>query len=161
MPMIPCCYECKRPFAAGEPVYRLRRHDWSQGRLNPNLCETCAGSVPPDKRRTASHCEECGRTIFQQHSEWVRLRPLVVCTNACLFTRLARQQKAARAERRYKTRGCQYCGRQFVAVRADARTCSTRCRVALHRHAIGATVEESWTALRSSLWLSLTDSTFL
>jgi hypothetical protein len=93
----------------------------------------------PDKRRTASHCEECGGTIFQQHSEWVRLRPLRVCSQACLYARELKRQKAARAARgRQETRTCQYCGQEFRTFRADARTCSTRCRVALHRTRLSA-----------------------
>jgi hypothetical protein len=34
---------------------------------------------------------------------------------------------------RFPAKKCAVCGRSFLAARSDAKTCSGRCRVALHR----------------------------
>lgn len=44
------------------------------------------------------------------------------------------KQGADEAVRRFTGNQCVVCGRYFAAKRRDARFCSTRCRVASHRH---------------------------
>ena len=141
--MTPSCCDCKRAFEPDEPVYRMR---WRRaasgrvpGRVNPNLCASCAGADNPRPRHhwgwgddwvTRTSCLECDRPIYQRERHTRLLR---FCSHACLMTHQIKRQKELRKERRHKTRRCEHCNKEFPAVRADARTCSTRCRVALYR----------------------------
>jgi hypothetical protein len=58
---------------------------------------------------------------------WLRF-----CSDACqLKAQTARQKEQRQAKR--EVRRCEYCAEEFEPTRADAKTCSIACRVALHR----------------------------
>ena len=79
----------------------------------------------------AMFCEQCGMVqvlVPPEHiGAWLRF-----CSDACqLKAQTARQKEQRHAKR--EVRRCEYCAEEFEPTRADAKTCSSACRVALHR----------------------------
>jgi hypothetical protein len=77
-------------------------------------------------------------------AEWEYLQEgfdlLPYCSEQCRRALISQRAKAARAAKRSE-RPCDACGRLFMPTRADAKTCSNRCRQAAHRkHKRGAAV---------------------
>ena len=86
--------------------------------------------------KTVGRCLHCGETFLRGYRVSAR-----VCSNRCARER-ERQRAREWAKANYQPRErtlhrtkCEQCGETFKAVRADARFCSVRCRVAAHRAA--------------------------
>jgi hypothetical protein len=93
------------------------------------FCEQCAEAEK--FRWHKGVCETCGRAIYELHMmrDWLRF-----CSDACrIKAQTARQKEVRHQKRVLYTRDCEYCAQEFDSYRADARTCSAACRVALHR----------------------------
>jgi hypothetical protein len=75
-------------------------------------------------------CQWCGRPV--RVARTIRWVTSPTCCEDC--ERLDRNRR--NKERRRVTRrplACEVCGREFIPTRADAKTCSNKCRQALHR----------------------------
>jgi hypothetical protein len=137
-----CCAKCARQLEPSEPVWRVRVSfglgffgRWSCG-VAP-FCEAC--SKPEHKRSLARPCEGCGRPVHHVPS-W--LRPYAppprdaLCSHACKGRQQSATARQRRAEARGATRVCACCGEHFEPARADARYCSTACRMRAYRRRV-------------------------
>jgi hypothetical protein len=83
------------------------------------------------------HCAGCGRGVRIDRAswhKWWRNSPLTerVCCSEC--RRKAEYQRATERRRvRHRKLARQECGEMFIPTRADAVTCSNRCRQRAHR----------------------------
>jgi hypothetical protein len=109
------------------------------GSYHKYRCSPCAEALlarEPDWWTPIGPCAACGVPVYIAKSAlyWWKLeegRP-PHCSSRCnKKVRLARR-KMARAEQRGE-RSCKSCGRSFAPTRADAETCSNRCRQAAFR----------------------------
>lgn len=90
---------------------------------------------------TLAQCQHCGQKMVGNRSLWRKTRG-GYCSKLCFDAEGAeyRQWDAARKRRAYaaqrtppEPRNCAHCGDSFEPKRSDAKTCSQRCRVAMHR----------------------------
>jgi putative metallohydrolase (TIGR04338 family) len=85
-----------------------------------------SGSIELHVTDTDTHdgqCEQCGRSLFGDRSKF--------CSDECRWTYHNRLRHDLTEEGRQKV--CEVCGTEFTASRADAKTCSPRCRQRLRR----------------------------
>lgn len=126
------CRKCKKAIGPTEPIYRdsiiVRNPRWrSSSRFFFCACTKCVDPRSWQHWRETK-CLGCGRTLFQlrdYHQVWF-------CSRACTLKAQTRRQKELRQARR-PVLHCEICGREFEAVRSDAKTCGNRCRIALYR----------------------------
>ncbi len=127
------CGRCGKPIPADAPVW-LVRHTAS-----------CQGCAPAGTDRFVQHpCLNCGRQVFHEIPYAVRVRGGWLyrgrcddyypyhsfCSSRCQWTFYNGRRVVPEADR---TRRCPVCGKEFVAARKDARTCSGVCRQRAHR----------------------------
>jgi hypothetical protein len=135
-----CCSECFRPLAPMDSVTmqgrKVSKHYWPRVpicllcTLNEVIkLRTTDGAtfyIPPRWHR--ARCLNCGRPL--------RIYSLSLTTRACCFDCRRQAKNKRNAERRrvrHEPMTCIECGRAFTPKRADAVTCSNRCRQAQHR----------------------------
>jgi hypothetical protein len=142
------CVECGGRIAPGAPVAIV--HGWDATRIegwNPKtspqhwpfthkrtdhwVCLDCAGSKHSFESSVADvgHCENCGREI--RHWDFSHPLPSACCRTCAYRAKLARQKLARRVQ--HESSICINCGRSFTPKRADAMTCSNRCRQRVYR----------------------------
>jgi predicted nucleic acid-binding Zn ribbon protein len=139
------CYVCGTELGSDAVVWRVRTY-WGRATVlgylvsTPivSMCETHGKAAMLDKARWRGYsyppanpkpCDACRRLVVDPYP---RERRHTFCSRRC-----ERDHRAALArERRRDARGrlvCPVCGKEFEPRRADARTCSNRCRQAAHR----------------------------
>jgi hypothetical protein len=138
------CGECFRPLAADASVTIGVRQIAGSRRTNNAqwvrvpiclLCTLAEGSrfhatwgyyKPPDWHR--ARCRNCGRPM----RTYGRSLTAETCCKDC--ARLARNERDKLRRRVvHAPLACAQCGESFIPTRADALTCSNRCRQAWHR----------------------------
>jgi hypothetical protein len=142
------CVDCLRPLAPTDSVTRCSYNFGSTRNPNWHLAARCllctldpkdfAGSwyftKPPDHPEytqwTRLRCRNCGRLI----RVGARRPPLTaqICCDDCRALAILKRN----AERRrvvHEPQTCIHCGESFMPKRADAATCSNKCRQATHR----------------------------
>jgi predicted nucleic acid-binding Zn ribbon protein len=138
------CADCFRPLAPDAAVTMTTRNVWSEAEprwLYVPICLICT--------RRAIERQEArrGRAVYRPPTwRWTRClkcrRPIRIYYAAGLAaqTCCADCERRARYDRNNLRRrvfhrriACPVCWRTFVPTRSDARTCSARCRAALHR----------------------------
>jgi hypothetical protein len=128
------CVECR-----ANAIAVFRTGSWSKPVCRDHADRFC--KLEPDHWTKLSGCVNCGLTVYlartvgpgmmgaERYAQWIT-RP--VCSHSCnLQARLA-ERKAARLQAR-SGRKCAVCNKPFIAKRSDQKTCSNRCRQALHR----------------------------
>jgi hypothetical protein len=134
------CGECFRPLAPMDSVtMEARQIGGSRGKgtdrwVRVPVCLFCTldamlGPFHSEPRYHRARCRNCGRPL---RLHWMPSLAAQTCCDDC--QRLATNKR--NAERRRVTHApmtCIECGRQFIPKRADAVTCSNRCRQAQHR----------------------------
>ena len=125
------CEKCKRPFAPGEAVYRDWRRICSGHSYVRSFFWSCFVCLGPKRLGNwiQTQCRGCSRPMYQ--ARW-RFHRVSRCSKACALKQQTRRQKQRRQARRIPLL-CKVCGQKFEARRSHAKTCSTRCRVALYR----------------------------
>jgi hypothetical protein len=138
------CAVCAEPLALGQSV-TLRRFDigphhhwpvWGPVCLSCTLSELRAWPWSSDHpgydgfRRY--RCRTCGRPM--RVASRIELSP-ACCTDCQRRDRLDRSKVRRRVVHKPKT--CIICDQEFIPKRADARTCSNKCRQAWHRQRNG------------------------
>lgn len=116
----------------------LRPLVWRVGNWVANrgtLCADCEGREELAGYSGAGPCGGCGRMTLIQRRRLYSPRDDApwTCSHRC--TQRARDRAEAESERQERpVRSCLVCGEDLPAkLRAHAKTCSVRCRVALHR----------------------------
>lgn len=134
------CGRCGRAIAPDEPIWRTRERIARGQTLSTNVCRECAPEHTRKPEDTfyegewftiyaPEPCEVCGRPVVWLHyPDWRLLR---CCSSRCDHRRYNRARDEAAAAARRKV--CEVCGSEFVATRADAKTCSPKCRQAAYR----------------------------
>jgi DNA-directed RNA polymerase subunit RPC12/RpoP len=82
----------------------------------------------------AFKCVDCGGELPDSRPQWRTWR----CANCARLRRNRLNADRRRLRGRYPVTVCARCGETFYPHRADARFCSTRCRVAAHRSRVSA-----------------------
>ena len=119
-----CCSRCGCPIDAGEPVVRCR--------CGYGVYLECTRCSPQPSWRAPQPCAHCGRPVFQLLDR-VR-RKATLCCGRCAWAYYLRRLRIRRRQRRQMAEiACAACSKLFVPRRADARTCSSKCRQWLHR----------------------------
>ena len=148
-----CCGECFRPLSPTDSVtmqWRNVRSARYPRWLRLPICLFC--TLDDIARPFSEHhyrrtcCLNCGRPLRlplpQSHTRWlntfdIRLPWILSLTTRSCCTDCEHQAKLKRnAERRrvqHEPRICINCGRSFTPKRADAVTCSNRCRQRVYR----------------------------
>jgi predicted nucleic acid-binding Zn ribbon protein len=103
---------------SGDDKERWEREWW-------HLLGSCAICAVPVYANACTHNE--GRYDIVDCFE-----SLPYCSEQCRRALISQRAKAERAAKRGE-RPCEACGRLFIPTRADAKTCSNRCRQAAHR----------------------------
>jgi hypothetical protein len=121
------CYGCAAHWGGmtAPPKIEPWRLDWGDPNWRPIL----------DEWYPIADCQGCGRARWQYDNaleQW-RISRSPVCSQQC--RRHVRRWTRRRAVEYQLTCIRPGCGRRFTAKRRDARTCSPRCRVAVHRGA--------------------------
>jgi hypothetical protein len=132
------CGECRKPIAAGEPVwigpvgyagYSVWNHV-----LAP-LCAKCRHEEWMYKRiafpDAPSPCAACGRPVYVHTSG--RRRKWVLCSDAC---RRAKYRALYFASKGSRKATCPVCGEPFTQRRSDAVTCGPACRQKAYRRRV-------------------------
>ena len=137
-----CCAKCARQLEPSEPVWRVRVSfgpgffgRWSHG-VAP-FCKACV--EPKDRHTSARPCEGCGRPVHYIPSWCSPYAPPprhALCSDACKGRQQSATARRRRAEARGATRVCACCGEHFEPARADARYCSTACRMRAYRRRV-------------------------
>ena len=114
------CTRCHQTIATDEPVMLDRRSDGILVVRHPDILHLRCADYWRSCRSV--YCGNCSRVMFTYG-----VGPRRYCCDNC--------RESATAKRRQDVahdRTCQHCDQPFTG-RADARYCSTRCRVAAHR----------------------------
>jgi hypothetical protein len=120
------CATCARVLA-GADVWRL------YGRQRPNPRLYCAACVPLPAAEQRAHqpepCEWCSNRVYYVVHGASRLprRAHAFCDQSCKWA-FYQQQRSEQTGAGRAERVCPGCGRAFAPPRADAVTCSARCR---------------------------------
>ena len=121
----PLC-KCQSPVSA---AYRT-------GSYTKFLCERCLLKTEERQRVPLGPCVCCAIPVFAGFAYanyYIRHYSLpTVCSAECNKAHHLKQRKDARTQARTE-RPCATCGQQFTPKRADAKTCSNKCRQALFR----------------------------
>jgi hypothetical protein len=149
-----CCGECFRPLSATDSVTmvtcnigRRRNPYW----LRVPICLDCTldgiklwrfgrnEGFYETPRWHRTRCLNCSRPlrVYPQPRHMFSTRPLLSrnARTCCADCQRAVRNKSNNLRRRvrHEPMACIECGRSFVPKRADATTCSNKCRQALHR----------------------------
>ena len=127
------CQKCRRPFAAGEAVYRARLASPSLFGWAIRLESFCRGCTPKNRYYQHKACVACGREVWNQSDSTRRKR--FTCSRRCqVQSQVAVHAPARAAQRAERLRKiCATCGRSFNGTRSDAATCSPACRQKAYR----------------------------
>jgi hypothetical protein len=143
-----CCAKCTRQLAPDEPVWRqnlsLGRGLFGGWRCSvAPVCEQCRSDWR--EFRGSRPCENCGRLVHNEYNRRSYIRTF--CSTMCQSRWSSERQSALAREQRRQARGvtkeCASCGEHFEPTRADARYCSTACRMRAHRHRVTTSKRET------------------
>lgn len=117
---VPICTTCSQPLGDKEPVVIEGYYQWH----GPYRIQHTDCADPYYQYNRQTWCHYCHRMM------WCRqVGRLSYC---CDYCRTAQAERRAQWRAPSRTRTCERCATDFEG-RADARYCSTRCRVAAHR----------------------------
>lgn len=137
------CAKCRRDIGTDEPVYRHEHFEVYRGGrrdvvwgVDNQQCLDCATQYPHGDRLDpyeSEHrpCDMCGRDTYMKR---LGGRRWMICSYPC-DQELARRQRMARKERlrQQDYRVCAGCGTSLRGRHRQAKTCSSRCRIAVWR----------------------------
>ncbi len=126
------CGKCGRALDPQEPVWRTfisNGPPFFRYSILPLCGDRCRAVISWRRYLPERPCEGCGRGVFNQTNG--RSHKHAFCCQQCQRDYYSARQREKRVKARQKV--CELCGKDFVAARRDALTCSPACRQKAYR----------------------------
>jgi hypothetical protein len=127
---VPICLSCWLTDNVTPPAWLI---GLGRGERVRHHAEVHAEPVPPDWRLQRLRCEGCGRPLRVESKRGRRLPLRERCCCALCLHKATLKRANERRRVRHAPIACVVCRKKFVPKQSTAKTCSNKCRQALHR----------------------------